>query len=59
MWHSAGAAANQEVPHLHVHIHPRFFGDNLLDIYPRSPELPARAVLDSYRARLIDALDVG
>ncbi len=38
LWHSIGPAAFQEVPHLHVHIHPRRTDDNFLRVYPG--ELP-------------------
>jgi histidine triad (HIT) family protein len=34
LWHSIGPAAFQEVPHLHVHVHPRRTGDGLLKVYP-------------------------
>ena len=39
LWHSIGEAAFQEVPHLHIHIHPRTRGDNFLRVYPN--ELPS------------------
>ena len=38
LWHSIGEAAFQEVPHLHIHVHPRMRGDNFLRVYP--DELP-------------------
>jgi len=41
LWHSIGEAAFQEVPHLHIHIHPRLRDDNFLRVYPG--ELPAEA----------------
>ena len=56
IWHSAGAGANQEVPHLHFHIHPRRIGDGLLDVYPTPPTLPPRATLEAWGARLVTAL---
>lgn len=59
VWHSAGAGANQEVPHLHFHVHPRRFGDELLRIYPRTPDHPPRATLDAWGARLREALAAG
>jgi histidine triad (HIT) family protein len=37
LWHSIGEAAFQEVPHLHIHIHPRLDGDRLLQVYPGEP----------------------
>ena len=57
IWHSAGAGANQEVPHLHFHVHPRHRGDELLRIYPRSPSHPDRATLAAWGAELADALE--
>ena len=38
LWHSIGEAAFQEVPHLHLHVHPRRLGDGLLRIYPTEPD---------------------
>ena len=52
LWHSIGEAAFQEVPHLHFHIHPRFKGDQLLEVYPRSPATADQQTRDSY-AQLI------
>jgi histidine triad (HIT) family protein len=52
IWHSAGEGAHQEVPHLHIHIHPRRFGDDVLRVYPSSPPLPERASLDRWAASL-------
>lgn len=52
LWHSIGAAAFQEVPHLHIHVHPRMLDDGLLRVYPSVPALPDRAELDRYAANL-------
>jgi len=57
IWHSIGPAADQEVPHLHVHVHPRRHHDGLLRVYPRAPKRPRRATLDAWGARLRAALD--
>ena len=38
IWHSIGAAAFQEVPHLHIHVHPRLDNDNILRVYEVLPE---------------------
>jgi histidine triad (HIT) family protein len=53
VWHSVGEAANQEVPHLHVHVHPRVMGDMVLDVYPSPPPLPSRDALDALRDRIV------
>jgi histidine triad (HIT) family protein len=48
LWHSIGEAAFQEVPHLHVHVHPRIVGDGLLRVYPRAAATPEMVVLKKY-----------
>jgi histidine triad (HIT) family protein len=52
LWHSIGEAADQEVPHMHVHVHPRKLGDRLLRVYPSAPALPERQVQEEYAAIL-------
>jgi histidine triad (HIT) family protein len=52
LWHSIGEAADQEVPHLHVHVHPRLVNDGLLRVYPSAPALPGKLVRDQYAATL-------
>jgi histidine triad (HIT) family protein len=52
VWHSIGPAADQEVPHLHFHVHPRRLDDGLLRVYPRSPAHPDRGTLDAWGAKL-------
>jgi histidine triad (HIT) family protein len=37
LWHSIGPAAFQEIPHMHVHVHPRRLADGMLRIYPDVP----------------------
>ena len=56
VWHSAGPGANQEVPHLHFHVHPRRLGDGVLEVYPAAPAHPDRATLDAWAERLRAAL---
>jgi histidine triad (HIT) family protein len=56
IWHSAGEGANQEVPHLHFHVHPRRFGDDVLRVYPSPPAGPSREVLDGWADDLRAAL---
>ena len=52
LWHSIGEAAFQEVPHLHIHIHPRFRDDNVLRVYPSPPATPNKETRDQYAATL-------
>lgn len=52
LWHSIGPGAHQEVPHLHLHVHPRALGDGLLRVYPGPPPAPPRAQLDDWAARI-------
>ena len=52
LWHSIGEAAFQEVPHLHIHVHPRLVGDDMLRIYPQRLSNTDRSVLDSHAAVL-------
>jgi histidine triad (HIT) family protein len=47
IWHSVGEGANQEVPHAHFHVHPRYFNDGMLKGYPRVLENGTRAELES------------
>lgn len=56
VWHSAGEGANQEVPHLHFHVHPRLIGDDVLRVYPHSPAHPDRTQLETWAAELRTAL---
>lgn len=50
LWHSIGEAAFQEIPHLHIHIHPRLHGDNLLRVYESIPEHADAETRDRYAA---------
>ena len=57
LWHSIGEAAFQEVPHLHIHVHPRILGDGLLRVYPRVAATPDMNVLKEYADTLRAHLD--
>jgi histidine triad (HIT) family protein len=57
LWHSIGEAADQEVPHLHFHVHPRMLDDQLLRVYPSAPALPDKAMRDRYAKTLRSHLD--
>jgi histidine triad (HIT) family protein len=52
LWHSIGPAAFQEVPHLHVHVHPRRHHDQLLQVYPSEPVNATREDVEAYAARV-------
>ncbi len=48
LWHSIGEAAFQEVPHLHIHVHPRLDNDNILRVYETLPENVDLATRERY-----------
>lgn len=52
LWHSIGPAAHQEVPHLHIHVHPRVLGDGFLRVYPDAPRNAGRQDLEAYAERI-------
>ena len=57
LWHSIGEAALQEVPHLHIHVHPRIHDDGLLRVYPYAPATPGTADRNRYAEALRAHLD--
>ena len=58
LWHSIGEAAEQEVPHLHIHVHPRLLHDRLLQVYPCAAALPEKLLRDRYAETLRSQLIV-
>lgn len=52
IWQSNGAAAGQEIPHVHIHLLPRSAGDDLVQFYTRTPPAADRATLDALAARI-------
>jgi histidine triad (HIT) family protein len=56
VWHSVGPAAFQEIPHMHLHVHPRQRDDGLLRVYPGVPVDADPTVRASYAERLRHAL---
>lgn len=52
LWHSIGPAAFQEVPHLHIHVHPRRHDDGFLRVYPREISTSQKADRDRYAERV-------
>lgn len=57
LWQSNRDAGGQEVPHLHLHVQPRRWGDGLMRIYQEGVPAPAgRADLHALAVRLREAL---
>ena len=57
IWQSNGPAAGQEIPHLHIHLLPRFPGDGALRFYAGSPPpIQPRASLELLAQRLREHL---
>lgn len=56
VWHSIGPAAFQEVPHMHLHVHPRRLGDGLLRVYPDVPTNADPVRRATYAERVRQAL---
>jgi len=52
LWHSIGPAAFQEVPHLHIHVHPRRHDDDFLRVYPGEIPTSVKVDRDRYAERL-------
>ena len=60
LWQSNSEAGGQEVPHFHLHVHPRRMGDGLLDVYPAGAPVPApREQLDALALTLRQQLEQG
>lgn len=56
LWHSIGPAAFQEIPHLHIHVHPRKMGDDFLRVYPGEPPTADRETRDRYAVKIRECL---
>ena len=56
LWHSIGPGAFQEIPHMHMHVHPRWLGDGMLRVYPGIPVDADPKVRASYAERLRQVL---
>ncbi len=52
VWSSNGPGADQEVPHVHVHVLARQAEDGLLRVYPERPQYPKQPQLDELAARV-------
>jgi histidine triad (HIT) family protein len=56
LWLADGAVAGQEVPHVHLHVLPRYTGDSVrFDVNPMKPD---RAELDANAAKIGRTLTV-
>lgn len=55
LWQSNGAAGGQEVPHFHLHVHPRRVADGLFRVYPNGVPAPSPADLREDMAQRIRA----
>lgn len=53
LWQSNGNPAGQEIPHLHVHLLPRYENDGALDFYPAGgPAIQPPTYLDPLAQKL-------
>ncbi len=50
LWQSNGAAAGQEIDHVHFHVFPRYHGDRHFRIYPHEPRSASDEELESIAA---------
>lgn len=58
IWQSNGAAAGQEVPHVHIHVFPRRQDDGFTGFrYPTMPPLVERARLNQLAQRIRNTID--
>ena len=57
VWQSNGEAAGQEVPHVHLHVFPRYADDGHFRIYPGRAPNADRSLLDGLAERLRASLD--
>ena len=53
---NTGRDGMQEVPHLHIHIHPRRLDDGFQRLYPSPPPRADRATMDEYAERVREHL---
>ena len=57
LWQSNGAAAFQEIAHFHMHVMPRWLGDELLQVYPRPIQTIDQNAREEQAARIRAYLD--
>ena len=57
VWQSNGEAAGQEVPHVHLHVFPRYADDGHFRIYPGRAPNADRGRLDELAGQLRASLD--
>ena len=56
IWQSIGKGADQEVPHVHMHVFAREPGDGSLRVYPDAPRMASPAERNTLAERLQAAL---
>jgi histidine triad (HIT) family protein len=57
VWSSNGPGADQEVPHVHLHVLARYADDGVLRVYQERPQYPSPLELDDLAVRVRDKLD--
>jgi histidine triad (HIT) family protein len=57
VFQSNGQAAMQEIPHVHIHIIPRYYHDGIMRFYTKgAPTITERENLDKWAAQIRDQL---
>lgn len=56
LWQSNGEGAGQEIPHVHIHVFPRWDGDDKVQFYKEFPPHAERAYLDELAEVIKDGL---
>jgi histidine triad (HIT) family protein len=54
IWQSNGEGAGQEIPHIHIHLFPRWNGDDKVQFYKTFPPHAERAYLDQLAETIRD-----
>lgn len=57
IWQSNGAAAGQEIDHIHLHVFPRYHGDRHFRIYPERPRTVTGDDLEAIAAPIRSRLE--
>jgi histidine triad (HIT) family protein len=57
IWQSNGAAAGQEIDHVHIHVFPRYTGDGHFRIYPSPPRTASVEELEAIAKPLVTYIE--